>query len=52
MRIGSPEVAGAEAWWGHLPVQIRKELEQYQQDQFLPKYRDECIRYYRSLTER
>jgi hypothetical protein len=37
--------------WGHLPLQMRRELEQYQRDRFLPKYEDECVRYYRSLME-
>ncbi len=38
--------------WSYLTPRLRKELEQYQKDRFLPKYEDECARYYRSLSEK
>ncbi len=38
--------------WSYLTPRLRKELEQYQKDRFLPKYEDECARYYQALSEK
>ena len=49
---GAPGAGGSEHYyWGALPPQARRELEQYARQRYLPKYQDECARYYRALSE-
>jgi hypothetical protein len=50
-----PNLTGSSsdlAPWGQLPPQLRREMEKFSQDQFLPKYQAECERFYRAITDR
>jgi hypothetical protein len=38
--------------WGHLPLNVRKELDTYYRDQFMPKYQELLKQYYSSTAER
>ncbi len=37
--------------WGHLPAQLRQELDHYYRDQFMPRYSDLLRQYYASIAE-
>ncbi len=54
MRYGPGDFSRGQAKepWGHLPASVRKDLEQYAQDRFMPKYQEQLAEYYRALTER
>lgn len=38
--------------WGHLPPTLRQKMNQYYQEQFMPRYADLLKQYYRDLAER
>ena len=38
--------------WGHLPPQLRQKMNQYYQEQFMPRYADLLKQYYVELAER
>lgn len=38
--------------WGHLPPQLRQKMNQYYQEQFMPRYADLLKQYYAELAER
>ena len=45
------EDAVAKQVWGHLPEQLRREMNQYYKEQFMPKYGDMLRDYYSGLAE-
>ena len=59
VRIGKPEShpappaedAVAKQVWGHLPEQLRREMNHYYKEQFMPKYGDMLRDYYSGLAE-
>jgi hypothetical protein len=38
--------------WGHLPLTLRQEMEQYSREQFMPKYQDLLKQYYATIAEK
>lgn len=46
-----PQRQGATLAPVRLPPHLRRELEQYAQERFPPRYAEECARYYRTLLE-
>ncbi len=47
-----PEDRVTKEVWGHLPPQLRQKMNQYYQEQFMPRYAELLKQYYAELAER